>query len=73
VATPQETKPSIHQALKGRNTYVALSGLEYVCVSVTQGDALGYCIAPLRGFHGRLHFEKILKGRLYQKAAFVIL
>jgi hypothetical protein len=30
--------------------YVALSGLEYVGVSLTQGDALGYYITPLRGF-----------------------
>ena len=38
------------QALKGRNIYVALSGLEYLCESLTQGVALGYYIAPLRGF-----------------------
>jgi hypothetical protein len=27
VATPQETKASLHQALKGRDKYSALSGL----------------------------------------------
>jgi hypothetical protein len=40
----------IMQALKGRNIYVALSGLNYLCVSLTQGVALGYYITPLQGF-----------------------
>jgi hypothetical protein len=31
--------------------YFALSGLIYLSVSVTQGDALGYYIAPLWGFY----------------------
>jgi hypothetical protein len=45
-------KPSsLSQALKGRNMYVALTGLIYLSVSVTQGVALGYYIAPLRGFN----------------------
>jgi hypothetical protein len=49
--TPQDSVALFYQALKGRNMYSALSGLEYVCVSVTQGDALGYYIAPLRGLN----------------------
>jgi hypothetical protein len=44
------------KALKGRNNYVALTGLIYVSVSVTQGDALGYLISPLRGF-----FKQVLR------------
>ena len=46
------------QALKGRNTYVALSGLNHLWVSVTQGVALGYYIAPLRGL--RRLFKQLL-------------
>jgi hypothetical protein len=34
---------------EGASYYCALSGLNYVCVSVTQGVALGYYIAPLWG------------------------
>ena len=37
--------------------YVALSGLAYVCVSLTQGVAPGYFIAPLRGFSDSLSVQ----------------
>jgi hypothetical protein len=56
-------KPSsLSQALKGRNIYVALSGLNHLCVSLTQGVALGYHIAPLWGLGkvqrwGRTHLK----------------
>jgi hypothetical protein len=55
VARATGHKPlSLAQALKVRNIYVAPSGLIYLSVSVTQGDALGYCIAPLRGLIKKL-------------------
>ncbi|MDT5061688.1 MAG: hypothetical protein QOH63_2147 [Acidobacteriota bacterium] len=45
-------KPSSStQALKGWNIYVALSGLNEITQCCSCGDATGYYIAPLRGFH----------------------
>jgi hypothetical protein len=46
----------IHQALKGRNNYFALSGLQHFIYQLTQGCALGYYISPLRGFFYQLLF-----------------
>jgi hypothetical protein len=49
------------QAPKGRNIYVALTGLNRLTLTITQGCALGYYISPLRGLgtfcvlHGLLH------------------
>ena len=40
----------IHQALKGRNIYVALSGLQQINLIFPCGVATGYQISPLRGF-----------------------
>jgi hypothetical protein len=49
IATGKEASLFI-EALKGRNIYVALSGLNEITKCCSCGDATGYHIAPLRGF-----------------------
>jgi hypothetical protein len=57
VASPQEQGFGYSlQALKGRNTYVALSGLDEITQRYSCGVAPGFYIAPLWGF-----FKQLLK------------
>jgi hypothetical protein len=65
-ASPLETNKNAPPALKGRNTYLGLSGLSPSFMDLTRGDALAsLALAP--GFHiprlwrlGALHIQRLL-------------